>query len=409
MRSCAALFAPLVLVLVSACGDAPGRPSASFSAPRPTGPVNDESYRFSDQPITLTFENAIRTAPATTTYAVEVATDSGFSVVVWSRTDIAEASGPTTSVVIGPLGGNTTYYWRLRAAVDGVAGRPSSTRSFRVRAPIVLNAPSTRSPAPGDSVAAEQPPLTIANSTRSGPVGGVFYEFQVSTTAAFSPIVASATVAEQSPTTTWSPPGLSAGTYYWRARAADPSNSETSGFSAAASFVLTPFSLRLATITNSPPGIVDWPETTRITLVELRGGGEDVSGIRVEFSKKEGPGRWPDVVPPGWRGPLQYCLGMVLRINGRYYADAPVQMWHGRERGGGPPSLFGRNWFYDPARWGPMAGYQPATGETIGIFVAAGVTRDRGHGTGDLSPVKERSNVVFVPMPTDAGATFRFE
>jgi hypothetical protein len=142
-------------------------------------------------------------------------------------------------------------------------------------------------------------------------------------------------VAEQSATTTWTAPGLSNGTYFWRVRATDPSNSETSPFSAVASFTLTPFSLRLATITNSPPGIVDWPETTRITLLEFKGGPEEVSGIRVEFSKKNGPGRWPDVVPPGWAGPLQYCLGMVLKIDGKYYADAPVQMWNDRERGGG--------------------------------------------------------------------------
>ena len=65
-----------------------------------------------------------------------------------------------------------------------------------------------------------------------------------------------------------------------------------------------------------------------------------------------------------------------------------------------------KNWYYD-GRWGAMAGYQPAAGEMIGVFVVAGnvrgVTDD-----GTQSPVRERSNVVLVPMPTAAGAKYTF-
>src|SRR5256885_1490366 len=67
--------------------------------------------------------------------------------------------------------------------------------------------------------------------------------------------------------------------------------------------------LHQATIHNNPPNLADWPETTAITEVDFQYMGHD--GIHVEFSKRDGPGRWPDIVPPGWDGPLQYTLGLA--------------------------------------------------------------------------------------------------
>lgn len=104
-----------------------------------------------------------------------------------------------------------------------------------------------------------------------------------------------------------------------------------------------------ATILNNPSTLADWPITTRITRLELR-----PDGIHVEFSKRDGGGSWPDITPPGWDGPLQYTLGMALKIGGRWYASAPIQFW-----------------------------------------ITDG---------GSQSPVKERSNVVVVAMPGPVGA-----
>ena len=97
---------------------------------------------------------------------------------------------------------------------------------------------------------------------------------------------------------------------------------------------------------------------------------------------------------------------MEMNINGQLYASAPVEYWYGLEASGGPPSQYAMNWFYDPGRWAPMTYHQPAVGETIGLFVCAGDCRNRTDGSG--SPVKERTNVVAVTMPTDAGARFVF-
>jgi hypothetical protein len=159
--------------------------------------------------------------------------------------------------------------------------------------------------------------------------------------------------------------------------------------------------LSQAVIRDSPATLGSWPITTALTVVEMR-----PNGIHVEFSKQNGAGRWPDWTPPGWDGPLQYSLGMVLSIGGGYYAAAPIQFWNGLEASGGPPSEYALNWFYSPGRWAPMTYHQPAVGETIGIFVCAGDCRGRPDGSG--SPVKERSNVVAVTMPSNAGARFTF-
>jgi hypothetical protein len=156
-----------------------------------------------------------------------------------------------------------------------------------------------------------------------------------------------------------------------------------------------------ATWLNSPAGLANWPITTSITEIELRS-----SGVRVEFSKKDGPGRWPDITPPGWSGALQYTLGMCLNIGGQWYCSAVVEYWYGLQESGGPPSQYAMNWFYAPERWAPMTFHQPAVGETIGFFVCAGDCRN--NAAGDLSPVKERTNIVLVQMPTDGGALYRF-
>jgi hypothetical protein len=149
---------------------------------------------------------------------------------------------------------------------------------------------------------------------------------------------------------------------------------------------------------GSPGDIADWPVTTLITTLDLRG-----DGAYVDFSKKDGPGRWPDVMPPGWDGSLQYTLWMVENINGQWYTSGGVEYWYGLSRQGGPPSQYGRNWYYSPAVWGPLANRQPAIGEQVGFFVTAGDARAK-----NVYAVRERSNVVAVPFPSDAGGVFQY-
>jgi hypothetical protein len=68
----------------------------------------------------------------------------------------------------------------------------------------------------------------------------------------------------------------------------------------------------------------DWPAATEITRLEMR-----ATGVHLEFSKRDGAGRWPDVIPKGWDGPLQYCLGIAMLIDGTWHVTAPIQFWFG--------------------------------------------------------------------------------
>jgi hypothetical protein len=159
--------------------------------------------------------------------------------------------------------------------------------------------------------------------------------------------------------------------------------------------------MRNAQIHNSPAGMGSWAEGARITSVDFTPG-----AILVDFDRREGPGRWPDVTPPGWSGSLQYTLGMCVNISTQWHCSAVVQFWHGRElTASAPPHLIGREWFYDPARWGAMAGYQPSEGETVGLFVCEGDCRNNTEG--NTSPLRERSNVVMLPFTTGF-ATYRY-
>ena len=151
-----------------------------------------------------------------------------------------------------------------------------------------------------------------------------------------------------------------------------------------------------------------WPATAEITKLVL-----GTTGVSVEFTRRDGPGRWPDV-PFGQPGDtLQYCLGIAMLIAGVWHVSAPIQYWYGLAEAGGNVGFQGLcdngiagqihgNWFYD-AVWGPLQ-RQPAVGELVGFFVVAGNVR--GYGLPDSIGVLERSNVVVVPFPDPSGAAF---
>lgn len=164
--------------------------------------------------------------------------------------------------------------------------------------------------------------------------------------------------------------------------------------------------LHQAILHDNPPGLVDWPVTTSLTEIDFTD-----DGVHVLFSRLDGPERWPDIVPPGWDGPLQYTLGMAECIDGQWHASAAIQFWYGLAASGGNIAVddqVAQNWYYDPGRWGELAGRQPATGELIGIFVVAGNARGVLEDTPLQSPVMERSDLVLVPMPDPGGATHSF-
>lgn len=183
------------------------------------------------------------------------------------------------------------------------------------------------------------------------------------------------------------------------------SSSDTTGAPVACPGGPVEIDLHQAMVFDNPP-IADWPVTTSLTKVEFNG-----DGVHVEFSKLDGPDRWPDIIPPMWEGPLQYTLGMAECIDGQWYASAVIEYWYGLYASGGNVALddqIAKNWYYDAGRWGQLAGRQPKTGEIVGIFVVAGNARAVHENDPLQSPVMERSNVVLVAMPDVNGAVYTF-
>lgn len=388
-----ACLAVAALALSSACSKNPSTPSVSFSAPVASQPSNGTTYRFLAQPVTLTITNAAKTGQAALMYLVEVARDPGFANKVFAKDAIAEGSGGTTAVQLTNLAGSVTYYWRWKAVVDGVVGSPSVAQSFTVLAQVTLNAPVAVSPANGGTASSARPSFSVANATRTGAVGPITYEFQVSTSSSFSPITASATVAEQTGGTSWIPPAdLPAGTpLFWRVRARDDQNAELSSFSAVAAFTVFVFDPNNVTWVNNP-NISGWAETSKITSIDFSNG-----YIEVDFDKRAGADQWPPApFGDGGGGEIQYTLGMCFNLGGRWYCSAVIQFWPGRDLdASGPAGNVAIDWYYD-ARWGPMAGHQPAIGELVGIFAANGNVRD------SLSwAIEQRTDIVVVPFGTN--------
>lgn len=181
----------------------------------------------------------------------------------------------------------------------------------------------------------------------------------------------------------------------------------------------TTLDANLVTFEWNPPDLATWPITTQLTEVDFV-----PQGLNLQFSKRDGSDRWPDVTPPGWTGPLQYTVGLVECINGQWYGSAVIEIWYDLATEGGnnladcapnygPMPCPGhmqvqQNWYYSTIPVGPLQGRQPATGEIVGVFVAAGNLRGVTTDDPSQSPVMERSDIVLVPFPDVNGATHAF-
>jgi len=392
-------------------------PGVNISAPGVMTPSANTQIAIDQQPITLTVKNATTNGVRPLSYEFQLSGDTSFASTLFAKADIAPGNGQTSIQLPDKLGSAGNYFWRARAEDGANTGAWTSAIPFTIYIPVVIQAPGPALPAAGSTTANIRPTFVVNDASRTGPAGTIHYNLMIAQDVTFTQVVLTATFPEQANQTSMAiGQDLTAGGhYFWRAQASDgthdgPWSSTFDFHTPAAPPPPTPtppppisgppgppaagdqINMLAAQIYNSPTDLASWNVSTAITSVNFGG-----DGISVQFSKKDGPGRWPDVTPPGWSGPLQYTLGMCVNIGGQWDCSAVVQAWYGLDPVGGPPSGIGRNWFYDPLRWGPMAGHQPAPGETIGIFVCEGDCRNNTRG--DLSPLRERSNVVLVKFP----------
>ena len=372
----------------------------SVTSPQLTSPTANQTFKFADQPLTLTVKDGAHTGKTLPTYSFDVATDAAFATKVYTKDGVAEGAG-STSLKIDTLAGPAakTYYWRARLNAGGVVSQYTPVRSFSVGAQVVIQAPQVSSPTAGGTLGSNGT-LSVANAARTGPVGTMSYRFDVSDTSAFGNIVFTATTPEQPGVTgmTMTTKLVSNATYYWRVQVTDSATSVQSPYSATSTFKFVPFQMTDATIVDSPPDLGSWPETAKITSVTF------TNEFLVDFDRRDGPNRWGDTAFGS--GSLQYTLGMCLNINGHWYCSSVVQFWYGRDlAASGSQFNVGVEWFYDPGRWGPMTGYQPSQGESVGLYVAYGNLRDATYTRASCPTNCERSNVEFVNWGVNGAVT----
>lgn len=379
------------------------RTGATIVAARPASPAAGAQIPYAQQPITLAVSNGATTGSTALTYTFEVARDAAFGSMAYSKGGVA-AGASATSLAIDKLAGGTsgiTYFWRVQANGSG-AGPYSAVRSFTVGPEVVLGAVSLASPVNG-ATSFSPLALVINNVSRTGPAGAIVYRVDVASDSGFGDIIFTTDAAEApggqgAQTTVTAPVSLRSGsTYFWRARATDTTNNIVTPFSGAASFVASSFDIRTAKFWDNPPDAGTWPLGAHITYVEFTG-----FSMRVDFDRREGPNAWPNLIPPGFQGPLQYTLGMCRNLGGQWHCSAVVQFWQGRSLDDtSPPSRFWREWWYEGGRWGPLADLVgPAEGEIVGIFVASGDLRLRNYTRATCPNFCEISDVAMVPFTT---------
>lgn len=376
---------------VACTSPSPTTPSVSVVSPALEAAAINSGFDYSDQPLSLKISDSAKTGSATT-YSVEVASDAGFANKVFTKDGIPEDPSGTTTFSVAVLPGGATYFWHWRAVVHHLPRQFSPGAPFSIRPQMTIPAPAPIAPANGSTATGGVPTFTTNDAGTSSPASTLFYNFQVATSASFASgtIVATGLIQEQPGQTSFTPSSsLAAGTYFWRVQAEDTTNQISSAFSSVDSFTVVLFNMSQATVVDSPAMLASWTPAATITSVEYGGG-----AVVVDFDRRTGPNRWPDVMPPGFDGPLEYTLGLCLNINAHWYCSAAIQYWFGRDPGAS--ANIAQDWFYDPLRWGPMAGYQPAEGETVGWFVCEGDCRD--NVTGDGSPLQQRSNVALIPF-----------
>jgi hypothetical protein len=375
-----------------------------ISAPKLLTPSVGQRIPVAEQPITLLTENASTNGQRPLTYVFEIAVDAGFTNKVFSREGVSPGSDGRTSVkLVESLASGRTYYWRARALDGANTGAYAAAANFDVYTPVVIQAPTLISPVDGTKVASTKPTFKVTNAARSGPVGAITYSFQISETQSFSAIVLNAVVPEGSGQTNYTATqDLTYGkTYYWRARASDPTTtgawSVTQWFVAPTQIVTptpTPdpppgggsssdqLSVGAAVIVKGPSAFASWSVTSTVTSVSTSGG-----NLCIYHSML---GKWPSTAFFGDAGTqVEGNQWVFANIGGRWYGGA-ADWYRPAQACKGVTADSMKDAFYNAAEE-PLHSWTPRPGEQVG-FGSSTPAR----AWPDMRTLDQRTNIVIV-------------
>lgn len=158
-------------------------------------------------------------------------------------------------------------------------------------------------------------------------------------------------------------------------------------------------------VVGSDPAVLNFPRKHDDRDISLNSFGIVPGTMSIRTSNTD---HWPGIDGTMDRDSQAGTLWIFLKINGQWYATGAERLRKYQVNGdkpeadpneGGLSTLVGQGWLYDENRWREMTGHNPQPGEHVGFMVAAGSTR-----SDNLTPVKERTNVIEVVWPGPNGA-----
>lgn len=196
----------------------------TFTPPKALEPASNQQIKDAEQPFKVVIENASSSSPRPFKMRMQIATDSNFSSVIWTRDGIEPGEGGQARFTMTDrLQSGRQYFWRVMADDGANHSAWSATVGFQVLMPTAFGAPTPQAPVANQTVTTTRPELGVGNGSAQGPVGQPFYLFQVSTSSAFSNLVVNEETPQQGGETKLTVPApLAFGTtYYWRVRISD--------------------------------------------------------------------------------------------------------------------------------------------------------------------------------------------
>lgn len=394
MSSRTAVLGLMLAAGLTSCAKSPTSPAGSVTVTTPvlTTPANGATISNAAQPLTLTVANGLVTSGASASYSFEVATDAAFTSVTTTRESEQGSNGQTTAT-LPMLQAGRDYFWRVRTVSENTVGAYTTPLKFTIGPAITIQAPVPSQP-PSGGAASQRPTFTVVNASRSGPAGAISYRFEIATSAAFSPIVASGTVPEGTNTTSFTPEAdLPAdATFFWRAQALDAANAVTGAFSTPTSFTTT-LSIDLSRVNYQRfVNISAWPVTNQILDVSQDGADGHMC---INHAKRGLLPTAPFEDDP--LVPVEATQWYFARINGQWYGGAGEWLRPGQICKDGQKSEdIGK----DGTWGGPMDTWIPKRGELVGYMISTPARAWPRWRT-----VDERSNVVVLPWVVNGIST----
>lgn len=144
-------------------------------------------------------------------------------------------------------------------------------------------------------------------------------------------------------------------------------------------------------VIHGSPDIRTWPITVDLVGVEFKAGTRDDSecGVRPIGNMA----KWPDVIPPGWDGPIYFCLWIFVKVRNVWHGAGVMEFYRGKTWTGAPPVTQWGDWFYGDAWGSELRDARPQYGTEVAFMVASGSQRLK-----DVIGVRGRSQVMRVTL-----------